>query len=133
MAKFHFFMGTTFFGIFLATGVYMFLGFPELYQQDQAIRMMYRSTHIYILMSALINLTVFLVYHAKISFYSNKISGFSSVLLLISPVLMFIGFVVEPPQYLIERPVSFWGVIFLVVGVLSMVTNGLLATFIRKN
>ena len=52
----HLVIGGVFLILFLLTGGYMFTQFPELYQGREEIRMMFRATHIYILMSALVNL-----------------------------------------------------------------------------
>jgi len=80
--------------------------------------MMYRATHMYILMSALINLMTgsYLLHTKQITFL--VVRKISSLLILVTPILFFIAFVYEPPKYLVERPVSFWAVVFLVTGVM---------------
>ncbi len=80
--------------------------------------MMYRATHIYLLMSTLINLMAgnYLLHVKQFSFLNLK--RFASLLILVTPVLFFIAFIYEPVSYLIERPISFWAVIFLVSGVM---------------
>lgn len=113
----HFIIGVVFFVLFLLTGAYMIVNFPELYVGREEVRMMYRATHIYILMSALMNLMAgcYLFYAKHESFiFLRKVS---SVLILITPILFFIAFIFEPPDYLIDRPISFWAVIFMVAGV----------------
>jgi len=79
---------------------------------------MYRATHIYILMSALTNLMAgsYLLQLTQSTFV--KLRKFASLLILVTPVLFFVAFIYEPADYLIERPVSFWGVVFLVGGVI---------------
>jgi hypothetical protein len=115
-SKAHFIIGITFFVLFLLTGVYMILNFPELYNDREEVRMMYRATHIYILMSALINLMAgnYLIQSTPASFLVLR--KLASLLVLVTPILFFIGFIYEPAEYLIERPVSYWGVVFLVAG-----------------
>lgn len=80
--------------------------------------MMYRATHIYILMSALINLMAgnYLLQATQFSFLILR--KLASLLILVTPILFFIAFIYEPARYLIERPVSFWAVVFLVAGVI---------------
>lgn len=114
----HFFIGIVFFLLFLLTGAYMILNFPDLYGGREEVRMMYRATHIYILMSALINLMAgsYTLQMTTLSFLILR--RLASLLILITPILFFIAFIYEPAEYLIERPVSFWGVLFLLVGVL---------------
>jgi|TARA_B110000908_G_scaffold124470_1_gene145936 hypothetical protein len=114
----HFIIGIAFFLLFLLTGAYMILNFPELYNGREEVRMMYRATHIYILMSALINLMAgnYLLQATQFSFLILR--KLASLLILVTPILFFIAFIYEPARYLIERPVSFWAVVFLVAGVI---------------
>lgn len=96
----------------------MMFNFPELYVGREEIRMMFRATHIYILMSALVNLMTgnYLRNNSVKSFV--KFRRLASSLILVAPFLFFVAFIVEPPSYLIERPISFWGVVALLAGVL---------------
>src|SRR5260370_27112274 len=48
--------GVAFVAMFLATGAYMWAHFPSAYQEDAGMRMMFRSAHVFILLSALLNL-----------------------------------------------------------------------------
>ncbi len=117
VGKIHVILGLVFLGTFLCTGVYMKLNFPGLYEENETMRMMYRSTHIYLLMSSLINIALgsyFVPANSGVRMYGQVLA---SILLLVSPVLMLLAFVVEPAQMAIERPYSFWGVLFLVIGV----------------
>jgi hypothetical protein len=116
--KSHLIIGTIFIGLFLLTGGYMNLNFPELYGGREEVRMMFRSTHIYILMSALINLMAGNYLTASLNTSFLPLKKLASLLILASPILFFFGFIYEPPEYLIERPFSYWGVISLFVGVL---------------
>jgi len=95
----HFVIGIISLAIFLISGLYMLISFPELYQDREEIRMMYRSSHIYILMSSLINLMVanYLLFFAKNSFL--KLRSFASMLILVAPILLVIAFIYEPPGY----------------------------------
>jgi hypothetical protein len=114
----HFIIGIVFFLLFILTGIYMILNFPELYNDREEVRMMYRATHIYILMSALINLMAgnYLVQTTKFSFLI--LTKFASSLILVTPIMFSIAFMYEPAEYLVNRSISFWAVVFLVVGVL---------------
>ena len=112
----HLVVGTAFLFIFLATGYYMSQNFPNLYQGREEIRMMYRATHIYILFAAATNL---LVAHALNPFsnWLSKVQVVASLLLLVAPFLVFWGYIVEPPAYMVERPISFWGIVSLFFGI----------------
>lgn len=131
LAQSHLLVGIVFFILFLLTGVYMALNFPELYSGREEVRMMFRSTHIYLLMSALINLmTGNYLLHAKQTSYS-MLTKLASLLIVITPVLFFAAFFIEPQGYAIERPVSFWGVVFLVAGVLLHALLNVKAAFVH--
>lgn len=112
----HLFTGAVFLLVFLATGYYMSQNFPNLYQGREEIRMMYRATHIYILFAAATNL---LAAHALNTFsnWLSKVQVVASLLFLVAPFLVFFGYIIEPPTYMIERPVSFWGIVSLFIGV----------------
>jgi uncharacterized membrane protein YwaF len=114
----HLVIGALFLAIFLLTGVYMFVNFPDLYQGREEVRMMFRATHIYILMAALINILCGTsnVGQCRASF--AWLSSVASVLIMLAPVLFVTGFAIEPTEYRLDRPVSFWGVVALLTGVL---------------
>ncbi len=116
--KSHFIVGIGFFTIFLVTGVYMIYSFPELYNERQEVRMMYRATHIYILMSALINLISGSYLNETKHLNLLVLRKLASLLILVAPLLFLFAFFYEPPEYLIARPVSFWAVLSLVTGVI---------------
>ena len=96
----------------------MLESFPELYQGREEIRMMYRSTHIYLLLASLINILAANAVGNLESRVASRIEFIASIFLVVSQIVLFMGFVCEPPTYLINRPFSFFGIIFLVVGVI---------------
>ena len=117
LEKVHLIIGFLFLLVFLATGAYMFFSFPDLYQGREEIRMMYRGTHIYLLFAASANLLM----AGGLKTYDNWLANaqvMSSVIVLLAPWLILVGFIIEPPSYLVERPFTFWGIVFLFVGVL---------------
>ena len=117
LEKVHLIIGFLFLLVFLATGAYMFFSFPDLYQGREEIRMMYRGTHIYLLFAASANLLM----AGGLKTYDNWLANaqvMSSVIVLLAPWWILAGFIIEPPSYLVERPFTFWGIVFLFVGVL---------------
>lgn len=117
MHNFHYIIGFTFLVLFLATGGYLNSNFPELYGENEVMRFMYRSNHIYILMAALINLG--LGSYLRYSFNSKiKVAQkFGGVLVLSAPFILFAAFFVEPIGMLVDRPITFWGILALLIGV----------------
>jgi len=117
LEKWHLAVGFLFLLIFLATGAYMFFGFPDLYQGREEIRMMYRASHIYILFAGSVNLLM----AGGLNSYNNWLASvqmLASIAVLLAPVLILVGFIIEPPSYLVERTFTFWGIVFLFSGVL---------------
>ena len=58
LRKLHFAMGLAGVVAFLATGLYMNAGFPDLYGANEVLRYLYRSNHVYILLASLINVAL---------------------------------------------------------------------------
>ena len=135
MQKSHFVAGIFFLALFLLTGVYMKLSFPELYEGREEIRMMFRATHIYLLMSALLNLMAGNGLRSHPVRHVVQLQKLASLLILIAPFLFFAAFIIEPPSYMLERPISFWGVVALLSGVLlhsALNANGVKALLLKR-
>jgi hypothetical protein len=98
--------------VFLATGQYMRLQFPAAYAGDATMRMLFRSAHIYLLLSSIMNLLVGV--HAAAP--PSRVRQVGSVLLLAAPVLFFLAFAVEPEPGLLDRPYVLFGAIASLVG-----------------
>ena len=125
----HIALSITFILVFLGTGVYMLSGFPELYRGREEIRMMYRATHIYILFAALVNLLVGQAIGEQ-EHRSKYLQWLASALLILTPFMLTAAFFIEPSGYLIERPISFFAVIFLFAG--SLLTSLLNVPLVRR-
>lgn len=103
--------------IFLASGVYMKMHFPDMYAANESIRYQFRANHIYILMSALVNLVAGLSIRPVYAGWRIAVSWVSTALLLFTPLLMVAAFFIEPAHGIAARPLTFYGVLALVVGV----------------
>ena len=116
--KLHLVVGFMFAAIFLATGVYMAVGMPEINEDDHGMRMMFRSAHVYILMGALVNLVMgcYLSLEAPTAARRTQLVG--SLLILISPLIFLIAFFVEPDVGRLDRPVAVAGTACLAIGVI---------------
>ncbi len=104
--------------IFLGSGIYMKMHFPDLYASNEIIRYQYRANHVYILMSGLINLMAGLNVQPNYTGWRILIARGSTTLLLIAPLILTAAFLLEPIQGAPEKPVTFLGVLFLLAGVL---------------
>ncbi len=117
MRALHTAVGLVFLLLFLLTGAYMLINFPELYGKREEVRMMYRATHIYLLMSALLNLMASAQYGVLISQSKlTKLRVIASLAILLAPVLLLIAFFVEPSSYRKDRPFSFIAIVILFAG-----------------
>ncbi len=133
MVKAHLGVGILFTLLFLATGVYMLVSFPELYGEREEVRMMYRASHIYLLMSALMNLMAANRHDGgRSQSCFPRLANVASILLLITPFLFVAAFVTEPASYAVERPITFWAVVMLFAAVVLRAAEIWLGPLITK-
>jgi hypothetical protein len=114
--------------VFFSTGVIMRLHHLDLLPGDSALRMLFRSRHIYMLFCGLLNIAVGLRYELPTG-RGSRIAVIGSLLLLIAPLLMAAAFSTEPLLTLHVGPLSVFGVYAAVGG---MLFYGL-AVWPRKN
>lgn len=95
MAHFHLIFGITAFIVFLITGKFMRVDFPDKEIIPQEFRMLMRSRHIYILLSILIHIAlgVYLKIHQEK--WRKFLQIFASVLLFAGTILLVWAFVHE--------------------------------------
>ena len=102
----HLIVGLSFLVGFLLTGQYMdrFLG--HLRDTPDTQRMLYRSTHIYLLWSALLNLALGLYLRPSTAKLRRTMQSIGSVMILCGPFLLAIAFFYEPSLTGLSRPFS---------------------------
>ncbi len=91
---------------FLATGQYMDKLLGHLVGYDDTTRMLYRSTHLYLLLSAGLNLLLGLYLEASPEPLGRALQRLGSLLILLGPALFAVGFFVEPGLRELARPWS---------------------------
>src|SRR5262245_52249840 len=96
MRSLHFAVGMFTVTIFLITGQFMRHHFPPMDTLSDATRLLYRSRHIYILASGLVNLMLGLYAQRQIGVWRSRVQTIGSAVLLVSPALLLIAFAVEP-------------------------------------
>lgn len=114
MRRVHLTLGLTFVAVFLATGLFMNLRFPGAYRGDATMRMLFRSAHIYVLLSALLNVIAGLHFRRS----GKRLQAIGSVLILIAPVLFTLAFAIEPAPGRVYRPYAEAGAVSAAVGTL---------------
>jgi hypothetical protein len=117
MRELHLIIGLVGIALFLGTGIYMLVGFPELYSTNEILRYMYRANHVYILLSSLVNV-VFGVYLVPPQpGWKASVSRIGSVLAILSPLILCYAFFAEAPKATPVRIITGLGVVALVLGV----------------
>jgi hypothetical protein len=102
----HLVVGLAFVVGFLMSGQYMDRAYDHLRGMDDARRMLFRSTHIYLLFAALLNLSLGLYLADEPSGWRRWLRGIGSALVLAAPPLLATGFLVEPWLTGLDRPYS---------------------------
>jgi len=102
----HLTIGLVFLGVFLLTGQYMDRYLGHLHGMADTQRMLYRSTHIYLLWSALLNLALGLYLRPSTGRLRGMAQWLGSIMVLIGPPLLVIGFFYEPLLQGLLRPLS---------------------------
>ena len=103
---------------FLATGIYMKFSFPELYGGDETLRLMYRTNHVYILLSSLTNLVLGFHLQDLGSGWRASARRLGSWLLILEPFALFFSYCIEVPRADPNRIATSIGVLLLFTGAL---------------
>jgi hypothetical protein len=106
MRRLHLITGLVGVAAFLASGLYMHLGYDHLRGMDDARRLLFRSTHIYLLFASLLNLALGLYRLPQPTGWRRWLQAAGSVLVLAAPPLLAAGFLTEPWLTELARPYS---------------------------
>jgi hypothetical protein len=89
---------------FLATGVYMDRVHDHLRGHDDAQRLLFRSTHIYLLLAAVVNTLLGLYLVPSAAGWRRGFQALGSAALMATPVLFLAAFCTEPWLSGLDRP-----------------------------
>ena len=103
---------------FLATGQYMDLRWAHLHGMADAPRLLFRSAHIYLLFSSLLNLLLGIYWTRGRTGVRFAVQSVGSVLVAVGPVLFILAFLREPWLHDLARPFATWGIYGSFAGVL---------------
>jgi hypothetical protein len=106
-------------GLFLVTGVLMRRQHLHLLPLDSGLRMLFRSRHVYLLFSGLVNLALGVRFILPPAGRGSMVARVGSFLALASPVLLAAAFFMEPMSSGRSGPVSALGVLAAFLGVLA--------------
>jgi hypothetical protein len=124
MKRFHLIFGLVLLVVFLLTGQYMDRFHEHLRYMPDGPRMLYRTRHIFILLSGLLHLGIGSYFSYRAEKWRRVLQILGSLLLTIAPVLFTIGFFYEPNLQGLYAPLSKRGIIMIAVGALLHVLSG---------
>ena len=124
MKRFHLIFGLLVLVVFLLTGQYMDRYHQHLMYTPDGPRMLYRTRHIFILMSGLLNLGIGSYFSYRAQTWRRTLQIIGSALIVIAPVLFTIAFFYEPHLQGLYAPLSKLGIIMTAVGALLHVVSG---------
>jgi len=125
MAWFHLIFGFLLFVTFTITGRFMRIDFPEKEEMDQFLRVLMRSRHIYILLSALIHMALGVYAQIRPRAWRKILQFAGSVVLTTSSLLLVWAFVVESYEIHGFSAFSRYGLYAALAGVGLHVIGGL--------
>jgi hypothetical protein len=124
MKRFHLIFGLIVLVVFLLTGQYMDRYHEHLMYTPDGPRMLYRTRHIFILMSGLLHLGIGSYFSYRVQTWRRALQMLGSALITITPVLFTIAFFYEPNLPGLNAPISKLGIIMTAVGALLHVVSG---------
>lgn len=125
MKKAHLIFGLAVVIVFLLTGQYMDKHFNHLVGMADAPRLLYRTRHIFILLSGLLNLGIGAYFTYRIETWQRAIQLLGSFLIFAASVLFVIAFFYEPSRGDLRTPLSHDGMYAIAAGALLHVISGL--------
>ena len=91
---------------------------------NEALRYIYRASHVYVLLASLVNLALGVHLVAGRAGWRATLATGGSLLALASPVVLCFAFVFEVPEASPERTMTLLGVVALALGVAAHVLSG---------
>jgi hypothetical protein len=110
--------GVAVFIVFLLTGQYMDRYFHHLVGMPDGPRLLYRTRHIFILFSGLLNVGVgaYLVHRPEL--WQRILQLIGSILITLASLLLILAFFYDTTRGDLRAPLSHWGIYAIAVGTL---------------
>jgi hypothetical protein len=119
MRKFHLIFGLLLFVVFVTTGRFMLLDFPDKENIPQDLRILMRSRHIYILFSSFIHILLGIYFQVFAINFRKYLQIFGSVFLTIASCVLIYGFIYETYQTQHFSDISRFGIYFSLGGIIA--------------
>jgi hypothetical protein len=104
--------------VFVLTGQYMAIFLRGMMDMPDGPRLLYRTSHLYLMWSSLVNLLVGVYFIAANGKVTRIMQCIASALLLAGPPLIIAGFFLESPNNDLDRPFCGWANYFAIAGVI---------------
>ncbi len=125
MKKVHLIFGLLVVAAFLFTGQYMDKHYQHMVGMPDAPRLLYRTRHIFILLSGLLNLAMSAYFTDRLQPEGRILQLLGSVLIIIAPLLFIVAFFYEPTLKGLYTPLSHWGAYAIAWGTFFHLLSGL--------
>lgn len=126
MKKVHFWLGLITIVLFILSGQFMRATLPEFSGEIDGGRMMYRASHIYLLMIGAMNLLVGLYYRPFVGLWPPRLQTLGSGLLVLAVPLLMAAFWFEPPDISSDRQLTFYGAVAVLASCVVLMLAALL-------
>jgi hypothetical protein len=124
MKKAHLIFGILIVIAFLFTGQYMDKFYNHLDGMPDGPRLLYRTRHIFILLSGLLNLGIGAYFTYRMQPWRRTIQLLGSLLIFVASLLFLIAFFYEPNLGNLHTPLSHWGTYSIATGAVLHVVSG---------
>lgn len=118
LRRIHLILGLLTIVAFVLTGQYMDRVHGHLGSMDPLPRMLFRSGHIYLLFSGLLNCLLGMTEMLKADLWRKVVAGIGSLALLVTPAFFLIGFFREPWMEGLNRPFARLAIYLSLAGVI---------------
>jgi hypothetical protein len=125
MKKIHLIFGAAVVVAFLLTGQYMDKIYNHLVGMADGPRLLYRTRHIFILLSGLLNLGIGAYFTDRLEPLQRAMQLLGSLLIFVASFLFLIAFFYEPSSGTLRTPFSHWGTYTIATGALLHVISGI--------
>jgi len=133
MKKIHLISGLVMVLIFVLSGQYLKMTLPPFEGVMDGNRMMWRASHIYLMMSAVVNVVAGMYYQPFTSVLAVWAQKIGSISVIASQAVLLAAFTIEPAQNDIERLYTVFGCLLLLFGTFIVFLGWLYDSFKAKN
>jgi hypothetical protein len=118
MKLFHIMFGVAVFIVFLLTGQYMDRYFHHLVGMPDGPRLLYRTRHIFILFSGLLNVGIGAYLVQRPESWQRILQLLGSILITLASLLLILAFFYDTTRGDLRAPLSHWAIYAIAVGTL---------------